>query len=509
MNAYNNPCNRKESGMKLFKIAYCSVMICLLFAITAFAKKEKIWTSDPPIQLGAIMVSPNVRVCAGTKVALRLDAVDMDTRHICIDSETEAREFQDTTLRLDWLVRKDGTDYAVENGKNPNAPFKFIPKETGYYDIEIIADDNPEDPDRNDDPVTSKITIIALKVEFLDKDKNETTSLKVGKWKDAFQGDPATAVKNNFIDLDPDRFYIRVNDQSKKGSGKISINLSTDSPGTDYDDDATEIELTETGANTDIFESKSLMIMSGDVDDDHQVDSIADDAKNDRTHKVALDATVEVEHPTTDPICTKTATASADKTVTFHVNILKVGGTGVVNNAAVQGDMKQIAERYAQMQIKVDYTIEDPVDPPTGVNLSDGLDEYPGVVGGVIQMTDEEKSLLGASALRTATDDDIELYYVNNLSLGSLGESFWKSAVPDPKYKNSMVLAVGRFPYVVPAHEAGHVILDSGDHYTGANKEQNLMSDGAYGTGSSHTVLSQKRVTETQANSFRTSSLAK
>ena len=356
-----------------------------------------------------------------------------------------------------------------------------------------------------------QVKLPIIKVDFLNASKTETAILKVAKWKDAFEDILwGPSVKANFIDLDPDKFYVRVNDQSKNGSGTITIKLSSDGPGTDYDDNATEIDLTETGANTGIFETESLLLMSGDVDDNHPVGGIDDDTKNDRTHKVALDATVMVEYPSGTPICTTTATSSADKTVTLHVNILKVDGAGVLDAAAVEGDMKQIVERFAQIQIIVNYTIESPVEPPEGVNLSDGLDEHLAPdAGGIIPMTVEEKNLLGAAALRTASEDDIEVYYVNSLSLDSLGLAFGASNVPDAKYKNSVILSRLRYPYAVPAHEVGHVLLDTGSHYAGVNKAQNLMSKGAAGTGASHTVLSQKRLTESQANSMRTSSLAK
>jgi hypothetical protein len=338
-----------------------------------------------------------------------------------------------------------------------------------------------------------------LAIEFLDKDKSPTKALRVGKWENAFEGNPATGVKANFIDLDPDRFYVRVNDQTKKGAGKVSIFLSTDSAGTDYDDGPTEIELSEIETNGGIFLSKSLLLVSGSTDDLYQVDGIADGAKNDRTYKVALNATVYSKHPSFEHKVS--AVANGNRTVTFHVNILKTNGTPVVTTASVEEDMRQVAERFAQMQINVAYTIAEPVDPPSGVDLSDGIDEMPESVS----ITAEEEALLGVSALRTATDGDIEVYYVNRMSGTAFAESFPASVV-DSQYKNSIIVGANRISYQTLAHEAGHLLLNAGGHYEGAHAEQNLMY---YAGVSDHTVRSPKRVTKDQAASFRASPLAK
>jgi len=77
--------------------------------------------------------------------------------------------------------------------------------------------------------------IAVITVGFLGESGNEVANLSVGKWTNAFNAGPT--VKDNFIDLDPDRFLVRVKDPSKKGAGTVSIQLSTDSDGSAYDDD--------------------------------------------------------------------------------------------------------------------------------------------------------------------------------------------------------------------------------------------------------------------------------
>lgn len=341
-------------------------------------------------------------------------------------------------------------------------------------------------------------------VEFLDKDDNVTNTLKVAKWQDAFNTDGT--VKANFVDLDPDRFKVQVTDFAKKGAGTVTVKLSTDSEGAEYDD-ATVITLTETGANTGVFRSKTQMLMSDDVDDDHEIDGVADDANEDRSHEIALAGDAKAEYTSAAGV-TRDATANVPvvKTVKLNVNILReaAGGNAVIANADVEARITVAHERYAQAGIRFTHTINAPVDPPAGVDLANGLDEFAAVVDNVIQMTDEEKALLGAAALRSAAAD-VEAYYVNSLSAGSRGEAFPTGFVPDQKYAHSVIIAATAETVFSLAHEIGHVVEDKVDHYAGANKNQNLMRSG---TSATNTVDASKRLTEDQATNMLASVLA-
>ncbi len=348
--------------------------------------------------------------------------------------------------------------------------------------------------------------VIAADLEFLNAGGNAARELKVAKWKDAF--DAVGAVKANFVDLDPDRFKVRMTNLDKKGDGTVTVKVSTDSNDAAYNDDATELTLTETGANTGVFDSKTQMLMSDDVDDDHQIDGIADDVKDDRSHIVALGAKVKTEYTLAGGNTVgKTAKVPVAKTVKMNVNILRAvaGGAPVVQAAAVQSSVKSANERYAQAGIRFDATINAPVDPPAGVDLTNGLDEFAGVVNNVIQMTDEEKALLGAPALRSGAVD-VEVYYVNPLSGGSGGEAFPTSFVPDQKYAHSVIIAGDLDDVFNLAHETGHVLEENNlGHYAGANTAQNLMRSG---TSATNTVDASKRLTDDQATDMLASVLA-
>jgi hypothetical protein len=394
------------------------------------------------------------------------------------------------------------------------------------------------------------MTVVEITVNFLNKDKNEIDNLRVGKWKDGFAGSPPT-VKANFIDLDPDRFYVRVDDQTMKGEGKVSINLWTESPGSDYDDDATEVELSETGANSGIFESDSLMLMSDDVDDDHQVDAIADDVENDRTHKVAIEGKVQLQYPASGCGNWKKEAdvpePSDVKTVNVHVVILKNGSTVLIgerfkdendngvrdggetyrdtdssssytSNLSESDATKRVEEefevakqRYAQVGVKLNLTI-DFEQAPAAIN--DGLIELSLTSpDGDNDLSDDEKSLFQAG-LNSTSRVDIEAYYVAKATR-TQGSDFSRStACPSDWYENmtttdlnDSIIVTNKAGYYDPAHELYHIFSQKTAHFGGAT---NLFDDFCtyivLESGASPT--DSKRLDTTQESTIRNSEYA-
>jgi hypothetical protein len=337
---------------------------------------------------------------------------------------------------------------------------------------------------------------VALKVDFLDASKNETTTLKVGKWENSFNAGPT--VKDEFIAPDNDKLYVRVNDQSKKGTGKVSVKLSTDSAGTDYDDDATEIELPEEPANSGIFISTNMLMVSDDVDDDFTNPSVVvDDTKNDRTHKIALGGKVKVQYPETGTvICEKEANVPPSlKTVDVVLVILRdkaqsLGGTPVISVAAVSNDWRLVRERYAQVGVTVNWSGPTVHDPPAGVDLSDGLDAWDGTHSVVQELKD-----LVAGLGSTNTTSDIHVFYVNDAKAGIVGlavAQYWFTNAADQGYLYNIVLDTSEGVFD-PAHELGHLLMNSG-YGTGID-QFNLMYEATYGA---NTVTTMKRINANQ-----------
>jgi hypothetical protein len=315
-------------------------------------------------------------------------------------------------------------------------------------------------------------------IEIRQAGQKTVDKLRVAKWENAFErvGD-TIRVKNDFIRLDPDRFYVYVMDAAAninpavKDTIKVKVSTTSDA--------GNDIVLEETDINTGRFWSKDWLLLTSVVkDDEHRVAGIADNAEGDPTFLVKLGDTVTVTYKTK----TATATVPVEKVVKLHINILRkvAGGEPVVKGGipTVEGYVKTANEIYAPVGIRFDATIQI-VDPPAGVDLSNGFDEFTRLdPRGKIIMTAEEKALLGAAALRTPAKDDIEVYFVEGMRFSN-GESFPVSAVPDAKYVDSIILNSNTMVYNTLPHEIGHVLMDNGSHLEGVigvNKV-NLMVD--------------------------------
>ena len=389
-----------------------------------------------------------------------------------------------------------------------------------------------------------RILVTILKVDFLDASKNEITTLKVGKWENGFNAGPA--VKDNFIGLDPDRFHVRVNDQSKTGAGKVSVKLLTDSDGTAYDDDATEIELNEEPANSGIFISTNMLMVSDDVDDDFtNPNVVADDTQNDRTHKITMGGKVKVQYPETGTvICEKEVEVAIEKNVDIHVVVLKNGSTILIGErfldandngvwdsgetyrdtdgsgtyttnlteanaqARVEEELKVFKERYAQVGIKFNVTIEFKQAP---TNVNDGLIELsPSSPNGDANLSADETTLLQAG-LNSANANDIEVYYVKQSKRGATftrGSSFpadWYLNMTTADLNDTFIIP-NKVNYYSSSHEAYHIFSQITPH---ASDPVNIF----YGTtaivlGSNAQVTDSRRWSPSQETTMQTSAYA-
>jgi hypothetical protein len=129
-------------------------------------------------------------------------------------------------------------------------------------------------------------------------------------------------------------------------------------------------------------------------------------------------------------------------------------------------------ERLPQIGVRVEWNIYEQ-DPPTGLDLSDGLEWSRSVT-----ITDEAKKLLADAPLPHRTSAErprIEVYFVSNLHLpispgfegpypGPPGEAYTRDGAWDAKYADSVIIQMGKgadqgvLPYIVLAHECGHIL---------------------------------------------------
>ncbi len=321
--------------------------------------------------------------------------------------------------------------------------------------------------------------IEALKIEIIDKDDTVTETLKVAKWENAFAANNSARPKPNFIDLDRDRFKVRVTDPkantNPNAANTVLVKVSTDS------DNGNQITLTETGINTGIFVSKTLMLMSNDVDDDWVVDdgvNAGDNAKDDRTHKVKLDDKVRAEYGVGAGKIRTDATVPVKYRVKINAHNIKVNLSGtapetwlpsVDPNTKADAAIKKAGEYLAQVGIKLvpsraNGNFSEVADPPPNVTNGNGIEESPpNLVDGKIAMTDEEKSLL-TNEIQSLERTDIELYFVLRLTRESHGEAFPASFVPSAIYTDSIIIAKKLTDPSVIAHEIVHVLADTATH---------------------------------------------
>ena len=183
-------------------------------------------------------------------------------------------------------------------------------------------------PFRTDDQIVVKIESAPQPLEILDANLNPTEHVQIARWDNAYDtgGDVINEAfpGQTFTDLDPEAFYLRLTDPAKNEDAtvfdEVAVEITTRAPSGDAVDTITPIALRETGVNTGVFESVSLLLMAPDLpvnpDDDFEVQSglptvpgpIADDQLNDRTYQAELGGVFEVMYES-EPGTTVEATA--------------------------------------------------------------------------------------------------------------------------------------------------------------------------------------------------------
>ena len=326
-------------------------------------------------------------------------------------------------------------------------------------------------------PVPERDTVDAVSlvpVEILDKDKKALSKLKIAKMEEP----GVLVVSGSSVTLNPerdsDRFYIRI--PGGAGFGPSTVTLATiENPDGGYNDDPTEIDFQVEGAD---LITKSMLLVSDNVDDDYKVDGIADDVKNDRTHKVQLGGEVQINGLNLAgaecQVDVRTP-VPVEKTVKVHAYILQEGmlyNTPVVDAAIVESDMKRVQERFAQCQIKIEYAVTTVASNPAGVTMNgfgNGFDS-PDDRSSPVVIPVEAQKLFGALS---PANDVIPIYYVNFLQLDSnIGKvSAGKHGIATAPvalsandivagYQNRVLIQKSHTIFTAP-HELMHVLLNA------------------------------------------------
>ena len=394
------------------------------------------------------------------------------------------------------------------------------------------------------------------RVVITDKDGKEVSTLKVAKWSKSFIRDPADGTMpevmptrkdgTDFIDVDDDRFNVRVYDP-------VLYNAVPEVPYVDVtigtghlleyayaNDDPTTIRLVRMGGVwgtkfSGWYISDSQMLVSDLADDNYtgpgtslvvHTDNLAPDPTNqrrnskigltfevtDRTHKALAGGVVSaiyspgrVDELGNPIVSTAIATVPLKGTVNLHISNLRTvpgnAGPFATTYDDILNDLIFANEALAQVGIRVKTSgaVQDR-NTPAGVDLSDKFSP----------LTTELGSLLGfvgpaENPYRTATDaggkDDIEVYYINEFSNLNTRAMTVAGVPPNAAGTGISIIIRNVHEYTVLPHEILHVLYGTTGHIGGVapnwiERTQLLVrgEDAITGAG----VLDSRRIEERQ-----------
>lgn len=327
-------------------------------------------------------------------------------------------------------------------------------------------------------------------------------SLKVAKWNDAFenakdgQGKDIVRIKgpdangHDFIDRDLSRFNVRVYDPVEWGKGTKYLDVTLETKNVagfeTYDDNPTKLTLVRTQTEG-WWWSDSQILVSYLIDDMYTDANVGTDnadpsatqnnIKNnaafpvsDRTHLIALGGKVIAKY---GALPAAESVAKVAKTIKLNITIFRDkasadGGVVVTTKDQVLEDASFAREHLAQIGIQIAPIADANIkyaDPPIVINDAKGYDA-PGNFRDAnlkLNLDIEEVGLLGDETLRTAANDDIEVYYVTKISsafgpLYGLAYPSQQLKPADQKYAESVVISNDlALPNTLP-HELVHVL---------------------------------------------------
>jgi hypothetical protein len=370
------------------------------------------------------------------------------------------------------------------------------------------------------------VAMTAVQIDVIDTAASvaATTFVRMGLWDNAFRlpTDPLGLLINNeaeadnFVGADTRRFHVRVRDVSKRNAGRVQIDWFTlNAAGNNLDAPVTrDITLVETPANSGVFISRGLMLVT-DSDDQNQAtrtglpagfpDAGTTPGNGARNHRIrrgsmlgrnVLEYAPAAAMRLPQRLNVFQRNPESRRRLPLQIFVMKVaaGGNGVIPTVPAAllwtRDLPIIRETYE----RIGMTVETVVHPNTiaadivrvGAD-SIVLVEPTGVTPG--NMSDAEEQTL--SAAHPALADTIRVFYAGGLATGNRGES-----APDinfagrPDVGTSFINGSTYGPYSVP-HEVGHVLTNkpfaqSTGHFTAPaappgnrlRNDQNLMRNG-------------------------------
>ncbi len=356
-------------------------------------------------------------------------------------------------------------------------------------------------------------------IQIVSANGQTATELKVGKMDDGSVhalirvSNEVSDSKLN-IDLDRDRFYIRI--PGLTGDHDVKVKLGTaDNLDSEYDDDPTWVALV---AKNGYYESRSQLLVSGDVDDDHTnsiydlgEDDPSDESNQDRTHKVQLGGYVQITAVKIDGVessCFMEIPVKVKKTVIVDVVVMSPAG---ITPERITADFNAVNERYAQVGLRVKRNAARFKDaeeiPGFPRSFRDGAD-YSSAntldvdTGGIGAIPTKARMLIEAFGTDSKIDD-IHAFYVEGCTGGGVNQG---TSIPeyrgdvDPGFSNNFFISRNYAQFRVVAHELGHVLTNEGHwfddygHSTEIQWHHNLMRVGGNSSSDVDKIWRPKRL---------------
>jgi hypothetical protein len=361
--------------------------------------------------------------------------------------------------------------------------------------------------------------------------------LEVANWQNAFDFDPPDAnghihptgdhPRADFIDRDPDRFFVQITDLNVRGAGIIRARIkSINNAGGDVNP-FVEFELGEDANDPGTFRSNSMLLISDEIDNGEinngsapgavpfRARGIANGAHNDPLLRAELGGHVIVDYGGTElgriPVCDP----DCIKTIPVNIVILRrTDGTPCTTEPDVQERVRRLQQNYMQSGIRFNVTIRTATvaEMPPGVILSDvsGISVNPGVLVDRGSLDPEERALIESPLnIRTVPGggrtDVIQVFYANRIN-GAAATAIayprvtYTSPAPGDDIFNLLIIGADNPEEnsTLP-HEMLHNLLNS-FHDASSNRRTNLFFEVALGEPDfiDTTVTSNKRIPEEQ-----------
>jgi hypothetical protein len=369
--------------------------------------------------------------------------------------------------------------------------------------------------------------------------------LEIANWQNAFDFDPpdasghrlptGDAPRADFIDRDPDRFFIQITDMDRQGTGTIRAQIRTVDENDAQVNPPVEFELQENPDRPGIFRNHDVtngrsnpMLLVADEIDNGEIDNgsaagatpfrargIANGVLNDPLHRAAIGGAVIIDYQGSELGRITVFDPECIRVIPVNIVILRLAdGTAVTDEDDIRERVRRLQQAYMQCGIRFDVTIQTAAvaDMPAGVILSgaSGISVNPGQLVDRTSLDPEERALIESSLnIRTAAGggrtDTLQIFYANRID-GAAATAIayprvtYTSAAPGDDIFNLIVIGADdpEENSTLP-HEVMHVLLNA-FHDASSNFRTNLFFEAATGQPNFEdtTLTSNKRIPEEQ-----------